>query len=130
VVIAYSDPVERHNCFDELVKPGHVGTIYQAFNGHYCGRGRAENLVLDDHGRVISRRTLSKLRNDEKGAAAAYRQLIERGAPKRRRLEGGKDYVNRALESFMRLKHPGNYSYAWPLGGTVLKQPAEPFPKR
>jgi hypothetical protein len=107
-----------------------VGTIYQAFNGHYCGRGRAENLVLDDHGRVISRRTLSKLRNDEKGAAAAYRQLIERGAPKRRRLEGGKDYVNRALESFMRLKHPGNYSYAWPLGGTVLKQPAEPFPKR
>lgn len=129
VVIAYSDPVERHNTFGELVKPGHVGTIYQAFNGHYCGRARAENLVLDDHGRVISRRTLSKLRNDERGADAAYRQLIERGAPRRKRLESGRDYVTRALKSFRRLPHPGNLSYAWPLGGTELKPPALPYLK-
>ena len=129
VVIAYSDPIERHNCFDELVKPGHIGTIYKAFNGNYCGRARAENLVLDDNGFVISRRTISKLRNDERGADAAYRQLINRGAPRRKRLEGGRDYVTRALESFRRLKHPGNLSYAWPIGGAELKIPSLPYPQ-
>jgi hypothetical protein len=132
VAISYADPLPRANEDGVVIKPGHFGTIYQAFNAQYFGRARAENLVLDAAGRVISRRSLSKIRNDEKGAAYAYEQLRAAGAPARRSLEDGKKYVERALTcgAFRRLKHPGNLSYAWPLhrGVSLLPEP-QPYPK-
>lgn len=132
ICISYSDPLPRTAEDGTVVKPGHFGTIYQAFNAGFFGRARAENLVLDPAGRVISRRSISKIRNDEKGAAYVYDQLIRAGAPRRRRGEGGKEYIQRALADgpFRRLRHPGNLSYAWPLkkGVKLLPEP-QPYPK-
>jgi hypothetical protein len=117
-VLSYSDPVARTTLAGEVTTPGHVGTIYQAFNGAHLGRSAAETLWLTPDARVLSRRALSKIRNDERGAAAAYRRLVEAGAPVRRLGEDGADYVRRALAEgpFRRVRHPGNLVYAWAIG--------------
>ena len=60
-------------------------------------------------GRVANGRALSKIRNDERGAAGAYAQLRSMGAPERRPFESGADYVARALQTFRRIRHPGNH---------------------
>jgi hypothetical protein len=138
-VLAYADPLPRQAIDGRQVTPGHVGTIYQAHNGRYLGRGRGELLVLDPAGRVVSRRSLSKIRNDECGAAYVYNRLRAIGAPARRPLESGEAYVARAIAEgpFRRLRHPGNHAYAWPIGckrsrRRLLEQfaQAQPYPKR
>lgn len=118
VVLSYSDPVPRCSVSGETVLAGHVGTIYQAHNGYYLGRGTKRTLILDSQGHILSERALSKLRQDDTGAAYAYRQLRERGAPPRQPFESGRDYVSRVLAStrFRRLRHPGNHVYLWALG--------------
>lgn len=132
-VVSYSDPVARTSIDGEVVKPGHLGTIYQAFNAKYLGRARAETLILDVGGRVISRRSLSKIRNAERGDAYAYAQLLAAGAPEREAFEDGAAYVERALRDgpFRRMRHPGNHAYAWALGRKVeIKLPSMPYPKQ
>lgn len=117
--LAYSDPVARTSaCGRRQVMPGHVGTIYQASNSRYLGRSSGRRLILAPDGQVISERALSKLRNEERGAAYAYRQLLLAGAPPRERYESGRDYVARALEEgpFRRVRHPGNHIYAFAIG--------------
>lgn len=139
VVLSYSDPVPRRSICGQIVLAGHVGTIYQAHNGYYLGRGTRRTLILDTRGRILSERALSKLRQDDTGAAYAYRQLRERGAPPRQALESGRDYVARVLATgpFRRLRHPGNHVYLWALGSTreqrVLSRAFPvclPYPKR
>jgi hypothetical protein len=138
-VISYSDPLPRVNEFGEQVMPGHVGTIYQAHNGRYCGRARGDVLTLTRSGRAVSRRSLSKIRNEERGAGAAYQALVAAGAPARRPLEDPRAYVERAIAEgpFRRVRHPGNHVYAWPLGDRRVRRqllerfaPALPYPKR
>jgi len=132
-VVSYSDPVERCTATGQTIKPGHVGTVYQALNAKYRGRASAETLTMTATGRVVSRRTLSKIKNDESGAGYAYAQLRELGAPERLPFESGPDYVARALssEGFRRVRHPGNFCYTWWLGD-ARKAPAAtslPYPK-
>lgn len=117
-VLSYSDPVERRNAAGELVKRGHIGTVYQALNAAYLGRARPRVHIISPDGRVFSQRALSKLRNDEVGARYAYEQLRAMGAPARRPLESGRDYAQRALleGGFTTQKHPGNHTYTWWLG--------------
>lgn len=132
-VVSYSDPVRRAAADGLVVTPGHVGTIYQAFNGTYLGRSRGETLVLDPRGRALSRRALSKIRLEERGAGYAYEQLLAAGAPARRPLEDGAEYVERALAEgpFRRLKHPGNHVYAWAFTADVRRGlDGETYPKR
>lgn len=117
-VLAYSDPVERTTIDGEVVKRGHVGTIYKAHNATSRGLSKAETLVLTPDGRALSRRSLSKIRNDEQGAAGAYARLIAAGAPARRPFEDGAAYVARALAEgpFRRVRHPGNHVFTWEVG--------------
>ena len=132
-VVSYADPFQRQALDGRVIMPGHVGLIYQAFNGRYLGRSAKETIVLDPHGRVISRRALSKLRNGEQGAEYAERQLVDAGAPRRLPGEDPVDYVRRAISTgpFRVARHPGNHVYAWPLArGVVLAPPAGPFPKK
>jgi hypothetical protein len=138
-VISYSDPVPRHDAQGRTITPGHVGTIYQAHNGRYCGRAASRRLTLTRDGRVISPRALSKIRNDEQGAAYSYQLLRSNGAPPRRMFESGAEYVTRALAEgpFRRILHPGNHAYAWPIGSpaqrrALLEQfaPSYSYPKR
>jgi hypothetical protein len=135
-VVSFSDPLRRYAADGGLVTPGHVGTVYQALNGRHVGRSKARYLLVDPAGRVVSERALSKLRNDEKGAAYAYEQLQASGAPVRRIGEEGPEYVARVLRygPFRRVKHPGNLAYVWPTltaGRDVVRGflPALPFPK-
>ena len=117
-VLSYSDPMERRNAEGELVKRGHYGTVYRGLSASYLGRSSRRTLVLDRRGRVISDRSLSKLRNDESGAGGAYRMLIEAGAPQKMLGESGREYVERALKEgpFTRQKHPGNLVFGWGVG--------------
>jgi hypothetical protein len=119
-VLAYSDPMERTTAAGVVVKPGHVGTIYRAFNGERTGSSSPRTLVLAPDGRVVSGRMLTKLRTGDRGAAYAYRALLELGAPARQLGEGDEAYVARALRDgpWRRVRHPGNLAYSWTLQAT------------
>lgn len=129
-VVSFSDPVQRSSADGSVVMPGHLGSIYQAGNATYLGRGSRGSLVLAPDGRALSPRALSKLRCDGQGAAYAYRQLLAAGAPPRQLGEAGAAYVDRALKEgqFRRLRHPGNHVYAWSFDG-VPPATAWPYPK-
>lgn len=117
-VLSYSDPLARMNAAGEVVKRGHIGTVYQALNANYLGLARGGTMILARDGRIVSRRALSKLRNDESGAEYVYEQLRAMGAPERQPFEDSKVYADRALREggFRKVSHPGNHTYAWWLG--------------
>jgi hypothetical protein len=54
-VLTFSDPVPRRNVESQIVVSGHLGTIFQAHNGVYLGRGTARTLRLLPDGRVPQR---------------------------------------------------------------------------
>lgn len=119
-VVSFSDPLVRTSADGRVVMPGHVGTIYQAFNARFVGRSKVEHFWFDREGRLVAPRGLSKLRSEEhhRGQEAFYKRLLESGADKRRPLESGRDFVNRALREgpFRRMRHPGNLAYCWAIG--------------
>lgn len=132
-VLSYADPMPRIDAEGRKFSPGHVGTIYQAHNGRYTGQTVGKWLWLSRDGRVIAPRALSKIRNDEQGAAGAYQMLRRSGAPERNPLETGAAYVSRALSEgpFRKVKHPGNHAYTWPVGQHKRERRASglPYPK-
>lgn len=103
----------------EHTTPGHVGTIYQAFNGVFLGRTTARTRYLDPTGVDVSPRGEQKLRKEEGGWMAVERRLLEVGADPRRRGESPGDWWRRVRQTdvFTRYRHPGNLMYAWPLLG-------------
>lgn len=118
-VLSYCDPVPRHDeRTGEIIKVGHVGTIYKSLNYRLMGRSSARTHWLAPDGRVVSERALSKIRKDESGSDYAQRQLRTYGAPPRQAGEGGDAYVRRALESgvFRRVRHPGNLVFGRAIG--------------
>ncbi|MBK4737901.1 Mom family adenine methylcarbamoylation protein [Noviherbaspirillum pedocola] len=138
-VVSYCDPLPRMDAQGNVVKPGHVGSIYMASSASLLGRSSPRTLILSRTGQVISERSLSKIRNDESGSAYAYRQLLAAGAPERQWGEDPAAYVRRALasEAFTRLRHPGNWVYAWGCGNKLERRlvrarigPGLPYPKR
>jgi hypothetical protein len=66
-VTTFSDPVPRKAANGRLVHPGHIGTIFQAFNGAYLGRGTPRTLRLLPDGTVLSDRAIQKIRAGERG---------------------------------------------------------------
>ncbi|MDP3889852.1 hypothetical protein [Nocardioides sp.] len=130
-VVSFADPMARSREVlaslptgavvrrQELITPGHVGVIYQATNGTACGRSTPRTLnYLPRHGLVLSERTLSKIRTQDRGAAAAERSLVDLGARPRRAGEQPTRWLHAALSDLdvRKVRHPGNYRYAWPLG--------------
>lgn len=114
-VVSYCDPMRRTDTEGREVFPGHLGTIYRAGAAQHLGRSQARVLRLMPNGKVASERALSKIRNDESGAAYAMRQLQVAGAPARAAFESAADYLCR-LESerfFRPLRHPGNHVFGW-----------------
>lgn len=123
-VLSYSDPMVRRTEAGDLVTPGHVGVIYQAFNGRHVGRSQARWLHFDPRGGLVSRRGCDKIRAEHdpvkgRGAGGAYAALLAQGAPPRRLLEDGPAYVDRMLREgpWTRVRHPGNLAYVWAIGG-------------
>jgi hypothetical protein len=114
-VVSYADPIARHAEDGSIVKPGHAGTTYRAMNANYLGRSGKSTLIVSRSGQSVSRRTLSKIRNGEIGIEYACRQLVTLGAPTRRPLEDGSQYVTRAIAEggFRKVQHPGNHVFTW-----------------
>lgn len=114
-VLSCADPVPRR-VKGAKVLPGHVGIIYQALNGRYAGRTSRKTLHIGRGGRIFDRRSISKLKNDERGAGYVYEAMRAEGAPARQLGEPGPAYVKRALAAFTRVRHPGNHAYVWAVG--------------
>lgn len=116
-VVSFSDPVPRTTTAGAIVMPGHVGTIYQASNARYLGRGRADTLRLLPDGRVLARRSYQKIRDGVRGWRPCAAQLVAHGAeplpdivPDAER----RAWLERWLPRLTRpMRHPGNHRYAW-----------------
>jgi hypothetical protein len=116
-VLSFCDPVARTDIQGRTIFPGHLGTIYAAAAALRVGRSSPRTLRLLPNGLVASERALSKIRNDETGAAYALAQLAAAGAPARADFESGTDYLARLEREgvFRRLKHPGNWAFGYRL---------------
>lgn len=128
-VVSFSDPVPRRNGAGQVVFPGHIGTIYQAHNARYLGRGTARTLHLLPDGSVLSARTMQKIRRRERGWEYGVGQLTQYGAPPP---EGElapwlREWAGRLTHT---LRHPGNHKYAWALQRREAALVSYPYPKR
>ncbi len=129
-VLSFSDPVPRTTADSVLIFPGHVGTIYQAGNAAYLGRGRARTLRLLPDATAFSDRALQKVRGHERGWEYAAAQLVRFGADPLGAAEDGAAWLARWLPRLSRpLRHPGNHRYAWALSGPRLES-LERYPKK
>lgn len=135
-VVSCADPTPRRTADGRLVMPGHVGTIYQAFNGAYVGRTKARVLNMFGDGTVFSERAKEKIRGWERGAAYAIDQLVMAGAtlpPTFRDKRGRERWLKVALGQTTRpLRHAGNHRYAWPLrkDSVSIALPRLTYPKK
>lgn len=129
-VVSFSDPFPRTSASGEMVFPGHVGTIYQAFNAIYLGRARRDTLRMLPDGRMLSNRALAKVRKLERGWRYVVELLHGYGAGE---LAGDPaEWLRTWLPQITRsVRHPGNHKYAWALRRDVARYlPAsKPYPK-
>jgi hypothetical protein len=133
-VVSFSDPLQRRTVAGELVHMGHVGTIYQAHNGVYLGRGTARTLRLLPDGRVFSDRAAQKIRQGERGWRYAAAQLEAFGASPVPidDAEARAHWLTSTVSALTtKLRHRGNHKYAWPLDSAIRREmPASlPYPK-
>jgi len=129
-VVSFSDPVARRSADGVVVFPGHIGTIYQAHNAVYLGRGTPRRLRLLSDGSVLSDRAIQKLRSKTKGWEYTARLLVAAGAD-----EPGADlrlwWSHWAPVVTRTIAHPGNHKYAWAIAKPMqrLMPTSMPYPK-
>lgn len=119
-VVSFSDPLPRKAADGRIVHRGHVGTIYQAFNGVYLGLSAKRSLRLLPDGTVLSDRAIQKIRRQERGWRYASGILQDFGALP---LRGDPvAWLSHWLPKLTtRVRHPGNHKYAWPLSRLARK---------
>jgi len=132
-VVSFSDPHPRTTAEGMTVHPGHVGTIYQATNGVYLGRSKAQGLDLLPDGRALTERAKVKIRKLERGWRYCA-QLLERfGAePLDPAGEDPRAWLARWTAALCRrTRHPGNHKYAWTLHKRHRRHlpDSKPYPK-
>jgi hypothetical protein len=133
-VVSFSDPIARTRADGSRVFPGHVGTIYQAANAVYLGRGKGQTLKLLPDGRVLSHRAVTKIRAGDRGwrAAAAILEGLGAGAAPDA-ADDRRAWLAEAVATYTRpLSHPGNHKYAWGLARSTRRvlSVSLPYPKR
>jgi hypothetical protein len=136
-VVSFSDPMARTGAAGQVVFAGHIGTIYQASNAAYCGRGTARRLLLLPDGQVLSARALQKVRAGERGHEYVERLLCAHGARPRRDGADRRRWLAGALDAARArpLAHPGNHRYCFRLGTPAQRRqvplglPAGAYPK-
>lgn len=112
-IVAFADPCPRQ-VGNQILFPGHIGTIYQASSALACGRSTARSLHLLPDGSVLSERALAKVRTEDQGHAYVVRRLVAAGAPTPHAGQALKSWLAPALEAAgaVRLRHRGNLRYA------------------
>lgn len=131
-VVSFSDPLPRSTSDGSVVLPGHVGTIYQAHNGVYLGRGDARTLRILPDGRSFNHRAEQKIRRRELGWRYAAGQLEAHGAARLTETDDPVSWLGTWVPRLTRpLRHRGNHKYAWALDRGLRKalRPAGPYPK-
>lgn len=130
-VVSFSDPTQRRSHAGIVVHAGHIGTIYQAANGRYTGRGTRRTLRLLPDGTVLSARAIQKIRKAERGHDYAIEQLHRAGATPLHPSDDVRQWLTSALATVTRtVQHPGNHRYAWPLHKhAVIALDPQPYPK-
>lgn len=66
-VVSFSDPVPRTTITGEVRHVGHVGCIYQSASARFLGRSTPRTLKLLPDARVLSDRSIQKIRKGERG---------------------------------------------------------------
>lgn len=131
-VLSFSDPVARTTPDGRLVFPGHIGTIYQAHNAAYLGRGKPRTLRILPDGTVFSARAMSKIRSMERGWRHASEVLVRHGASPLD-VEDPAGWLRHWTARLTRpLRHGGNHKYAWALDRGMRRSlpPGLPYPKK
>ena len=122
-VLAMSDPIPRKTLAGQLVMPGHIGGIYQAFNGRYVGRSSKTTKILTDSGHVVNARSLSKVRNLEDGYKGMIRKMTNKfGCRPPEPNENLRLWSKEVTANYRRIKHPGNHVYVWAVGNNKEKR--------
>jgi hypothetical protein len=151
-VVSFADPVPRHNLVTgTVVKPGHVGIVYQALGQpgrpdgsvagggwfRYTGRGTARHVVMLPDGQAISDRALQKVRGQERGHDYVERRLVALGAAAPQPCQNMAAWLTGALDDVgaRRVAHRGNHRFVATLGSrrerrqVRVAMPALPYPK-
>lgn len=131
-VISFSDPMPRTTQDGKTVLPGHIGTIYQAHNGVYLGRGDARTLKILPDGRSFNHRAEQKIRRREQGWKYAAAQLELHGAAPLTLDQDPDAWLREWLPKLTRpMRHKGNHRYAWPIDSAIRKYlpKSMPYPK-
>ncbi len=132
-VVAFSDPCRRLNRLGVPVFKGHIGTVYQAHNATYLGRGTPRTLTVLPDGGVLSDRAQQKVRSADRGVAYAVRQLVGCGAVPPAALDPGllRPWLREWRARLCRVvRHRGNHKYAWAVGRRVRLPRGLPYPKQ
>lgn len=115
-LVSFSDDVARTDVEGREIFGGHVGTIYQATNARFVGRGRGGKVQLLPDARVFPRRAISKIRSRDQGCRYAAGVLEAYGAETLRDDEDSTAWCARWLAALTRpLRHPGNLRYLFGL---------------
>jgi hypothetical protein len=113
-VVSFCDPLPRRTEAGETIHRGHIGTIYQAFNGSYLGRSSARTIRLLPDGSLFHDRNVQKIRQLDQGWRYASDLLHRFGASPLAGDPGA--WLDRWLPMLTRnVRHPGNHKYAWAL---------------
>lgn len=132
-VVSFSDPMPRTTAAGLTILGGHVGTIYQASNGVYMGRGDARTLKILPDGRSFNHRAEVKIRKREQGWKYAAEQLVAHGAAPLTEDMDPKAWLEFWLPRLTRpLRHRGNHKYVWPIDRAIRKHLPKslPYPKQ
>lgn len=135
-VVSFADPIPRQLPTGEQVAPGHVGTIYQASNAVYTGRGCPRTLWVLPDATIMNGKALQKIRDQDQGHGYAERLLQRWGASPMLPGEDPKLWLRKAkADAGVRtFRHPGNHRYVFRLGRHARRHvrvalPAQTYPK-
>jgi hypothetical protein len=118
--------------------PGHVGTICQASNFIYAGRGTPRTLILLPDGTALTARAAAKVTGGERGCDGVVARLIAHGATAPAG-ESPAEWLAEALRRIgaRKVRHPGNHRYIHRIGRTraertrvVIGMSSQQYPKR
>ncbi len=130
-VVSFSDDTPRTTADGGAIFAGHIGTIYQASNAAFLGRGTARSLRLLPDGKVLSDRSIQKIRTAERGNRYAGGILEAYGADPC--VGDPRAWLDTWLPRLTRtVSHPGNLKYAWGFSKPVAKSlylKSSPYPK-